>query len=350
MRIDRVDRHPIKKSATVGENPFMKVGVLQFFGWRDRSVPLEDVYHRALERIKIMDQTGYDAVWLAEHHFSSYSICPSVHMMGMHVAGITENIRIGTAVTLAAFYHPLRIAEEIALLDLFSGGRVNWGAGRGFDPVEMAVFGVDPAESSERFREAVEIVTAAWSNERLTWKGKFHDFENVEVLPKPSQRPHPPVWVAASSQGAVDWAGSKGLSILMDPHSAHGEIGRKRAEYQIGLEKAGHETTGREIPMARLMAIAETDEEAAAVAERGALFTSRYVPKQAIASFRSDGRMLEPAEHYMDDVIIHGSPERVVDTLRRLEEEIRLDYLLLSPLSDKTFELFTEKVLPHILD
>jgi alkanesulfonate monooxygenase SsuD/methylene tetrahydromethanopterin reductase-like flavin-dependent oxidoreductase (luciferase family) len=328
----------------------MKVGVLQFFGWRDRSIPLENVYDRALERIKIMDQTGYDAVWLAEHHFSSYSICPSVHLMGMHVAGITKNIRIGTAVTLAAFYHPLRIAEEVALLDVLSGGRVNWGAGRGFDPVEMSVFGIDPEESTARFREAVEIVLASWSSERLTFKGEFHTYDDVEVLPKPRQRPHPPAWVAASSQGAVEWAAGRGLSILMDPHSAHGEIARKRSEYQSGLETAGHHMTGRDIPVARLMAIAATDEEAAAVASRGAQFTGRYVPKQAIAAFRADGKMLEPAEHYMDDVIIHGSPERVVDTLRRLEEEIPLDYLLLSPLSEKTFDLFTEKVLPHVID
>ncbi|HEB89551.1 MAG TPA: LLM class flavin-dependent oxidoreductase, partial [Deltaproteobacteria bacterium] len=109
----------------------MKVGLLQFFGWRDRNVPLEDVYARALERIEVMDETGYDAVWLAEHHFSGYSVCPSVHVMGTHVAARTRRLRIGTAVTLAAFYHPLRIAEEVALLDILSEGRVNWGAGRG---------------------------------------------------------------------------------------------------------------------------------------------------------------------------------------------------------------------------
>jgi alkanesulfonate monooxygenase SsuD/methylene tetrahydromethanopterin reductase-like flavin-dependent oxidoreductase (luciferase family) len=227
---------------------------------------------------------------------------------------------------------------------------VNWGAGRGFDPVEMAVFGVQPEESTERFREAVEIVLKAWTSERLTFKGKFHDYHEVEVLPKPRQQPHPPAWVAASSVGAVEWAAGRGLSILMDPHSAHGEIARKRSVYQRDLEKAGHRMDGRDIPTARLMAIADTDEEAAAVATRGAEFTSRYVPKKAIASFRSDGRMVEPKEHYLDDVIIHGCPERIVETLKRLEEEIPLDYLLLSPLSDRTFELFTEKVLPHVID
>jgi alkanesulfonate monooxygenase SsuD/methylene tetrahydromethanopterin reductase-like flavin-dependent oxidoreductase (luciferase family) len=236
----------------------MKIGVLQFFGWRDRSIPLEDVYARALARIEVMDRTGYDAVWLAEHHFTGYSVCPSVHMMATHIAARTQHLRIGTAVTLAAFYHPLRIAEEIALLDVLTGGRVNWGAGRGFDPSEFAVFGVPVEESTERFREAVEIVLAAWTNERLTFDGRFHRYEDVEVLPKPRQQPHPPTWMAASSPGAVEWD--------------------------------------------------------------------------------------------LNDVVIHGSPERVVDTLRRLEAEMPLDYLLLSPLSEKTFGLFTDRVLPHVSD
>ena len=84
----------------------MKFGVLQFFSWPRRSVPLVQVYERALQRIEVMDQTGYDAVWLAEHHFTDYSVCPSVHMMGVQAAARTKRLRIGTAVSLAALYHP----------------------------------------------------------------------------------------------------------------------------------------------------------------------------------------------------------------------------------------------------
>ena len=138
----------------------MKVGVLQFFSWPERRVELAAVYARALERIEIMDRTGYDAVWLAEHHFSSFSVCPSVHMVGTLAAARTTRLRIGTAVSLAPFYHPLRLAEEVALLDLLSGGRVNWGAGRGFARVEFENFGVPPEESASRFRETVEIAGA----------------------------------------------------------------------------------------------------------------------------------------------------------------------------------------------
>src|SRR6201984_70076 len=145
----------------------MQVGVLQFFGWLDCSQALSSIYDRPLERIAIMDRTGYDAVWLAEHHFSSFSVCPSVHMMGVLAAARTTRLRIGAGVSLAPFYHPLRLAEEGALLAQVSGGRVNWGAGRGFARVEFENFGVPPDESASRFREAVEIVLKAWTAERL---------------------------------------------------------------------------------------------------------------------------------------------------------------------------------------
>ena len=119
-----------------------------------------------------MDQTGYDAVWLAEHHFNTYSVCPSTTLMGMHVAARTKRLRIGTAVTLAAFYHPLRLAEELALLDVLSGGRLNWGAGRGFDATEFRAFGVHAGGERRAHARGVEIVLAAWRDERVNHRGK----------------------------------------------------------------------------------------------------------------------------------------------------------------------------------
>src|SRR5579885_2701777 len=213
----------------------MKIGVLRFFGWPDRSIPLPSVYARAAERFGIMDQAGYDAVWLAEHHFSSFSVCPSVHMMATLAAARTRRMRIGTAVALAPFYHPLRLAEEVALLDVLSGGRVNWGAGRGFARVEFEAFGIPPQESASRFRETVEIVLQAWTHEKLHFAGQNFAFDGVEVLPKPLQKPHPPVWMAASSDEAIDWAAGRGFAILMDPHSTAAEIGRKRRRYRDKL-------------------------------------------------------------------------------------------------------------------
>src|SRR5256884_6210750 len=160
----------------------MKIAVLQFFSWPERRVELGQVYARALQRIEIMDRTGYDAVWLAEHHFSSFSVCPSVHMMGMLAAARTTRLRIGTGVSLAPFYHPLRLAEEVALLDLLSGGRVNWGAGRGFARVEFTAFGVPPEESASRFRQTVEIVLRAWADERLNFTRQHFRFHGLSIF------------------------------------------------------------------------------------------------------------------------------------------------------------------------
>lgn len=318
----------------------MKFAVLQFFSWPGRRVPLNTVYQRALDRIRIMDGGGYDAVWLAEHHFSTYSVCPSVHIMGMHVADITKNLRIGTGVSLAAFYHPLRLAEEVALLDNLSGGRVNWGAGRGFDRTEMSAFGVSGDESYPRFRENVDIVQKAWRDGPLTYEGRFSSFHDIEVLPKPLQDPIP-TWIATSSNDAIEWAATEGHAILMTPHATHGEIQSQYAHYRTALAEHdhGHE---RDIPMARLIAIASTDAAAEAVARNGAQWTV-----DAYAGPRQ-GSKAERVEKYVNDVIIHGSPPKVVDELKRLEEEIPLDYLLASILSHETLVLLTDEVLPRM--
>jgi alkanesulfonate monooxygenase SsuD/methylene tetrahydromethanopterin reductase-like flavin-dependent oxidoreductase (luciferase family) len=329
----------------------MKLGVLQFFSWPERRTDLAEVYARALQRIEIMDQTGYDAVWLAEHHFSSFSVCPSVHMVGTLAAARTTRLRIGTGVSLAPFYHPLRLAEEVALLDVLSGGRVNWGAGRGFARVEFENFGVPPEESTSRFRETVEIVLRAWTEDALHFLGKHFRFDGVEVLPKPTQRPHPPVWMAATSETAIEWAAGRGFSILMDPHAAHRDIGRKRRLYTERLQAAGFSIAGRDLPVARLLALGATAEKAHEVARRGAqwicdsYFGTAHRPV-GVADPNAAGA--DPVTRYLDEVILHGTPDAVLDEILRLRDEIGLDYLLCAPLSHETFVLLTEKILPRL--
>jgi len=342
----------------------VKFGVLQFFSWPGRRVPLATVYQRAFQRMEVMDKTGYDAVWLAEHHFSTYSVCPSVHLMGTHIAAHTKNLRIGTAVSLASFYHPLRLAEEVALLDHLSGGRVNWGAGRGFDPTEHKIFGVEPKESYARFREAVEIVLKAWNEDKVNFHGEFWDFENVEVLPKPLQDPMP-VWLAASSLEALEWAAESGFSILMDPHATHPEIAEKRAFYKNALETAGYSIAGRDIPMARTLAMGATQREAEDVGRRGAEFMfGTYLRKKAniqgVAAGAQKTVQLEaldksvlanadPVARYVQEIAICGTPEKVIADIEEMRETLPLEYLMIAPLSHASFVMFTEKVLPHFV-
>jgi len=333
----------------------VKFGVLQFFSWPERRVALPTVYARALQRIEVMEKTGYDAVWLAEHHFTGYSVCPSVHMMGVHVADRTDRLRIGMAVSLAAFYHPLRLAEEVAFLDVLSGGRVNWGAGRGFDPVEFKIFGVLPEESSERYHEAVEIVRRAWSEERLAWAGRHWNFADVEVLPKPLQRPHPPIWLACGSESSLVWPAERGYSVLLSPHPSFAEIAAQRAHYRRTLEASGHSFAGRDIPIARLIALADSDAAAEEAARAGVQWIAgSYINPTKATGVTPKGHVMhmdatERTERYLRSVVVHGSPARVTAELERLREELPLDYLMIAPLSHASFMLFTEKVLPRFL-
>jgi luciferase family oxidoreductase group 1 len=338
----------------------LKFGVLQFFSWPGRRIPLPNVYERALDRIDVMERSGgYDAVWLAEHHFTTHSVSPSVSVMGAYVAARTQRLRIGTAVSLAPMHHPLRLAEEIAMLDVLSGGRVNWGAGRGNDPKEFQVFDLDREKSYAMFRENIEIVLRAWQDEKLSYQGTFHSFDEVEVLPKPVQRPCPPVWVAASSLEAVDWAASAGHSILMDPHASHDDIGVKYDRYLRHLAEAGHPVDNRVIPMARFIAVAPTDEKAREIATAGAQWTvasmrdparRSYSNKIRLTSSEEKGRdQRSPEERYVQDSIIHGSPGRVAEKIQELTETIGLHYLLCAPLSHGSFLSLTEEVIPKLV-
>lgn len=322
----------------------MKFGILQFFSWPQRRQVLASVYERVLQRIDIMEQAGYDAVWLTEHHFSDYSVCPSIPVMGAYAAARTKRLRIGTGVTLAAFYHPLRLAEELALLDILSGGRLNWGAGRGFDQREFRAFGIPMAESQARFYEAVDIVMRAWCESRLTYQGKYFSFDAVEVLPKPCQQPHPPVWIACGSEDSLRFAASAGHSVLLGPHSTFAEMGRDRDFYRTQLEADGFSMSGRDIPMARLIAIAATDQEAEQVASEGVKWLIRtYVDPRRFAATG------DPVERYLRSVVIHGTVERVADEVARLRAEIGMEYMIAAPLSHQSFISFTDSVLPRFL-
>ncbi len=191
----------------------------------------------------------------------------------------------------------------------------------------------------------------AWTDERLSFAGTHFNFHDIEVLPKPLQRPHPPVWMAATSEPALDWAAGRGFSILMDPHASARDIGRKRRYYAERLNAAGFSMDGRELPVARLVALADTTAKAAEVARRGAQW---IVDSYFGATHRPVGVVdpaapgADPVQRYLDEVILHGTPEAVLDQILRLREEIGLDYLLCAPLSHQTFTMLTEQILPRL--
>ena len=333
----------------------MKVGLLQFFSWTGR-VPVSTVYERAMDRVAMMEDSEFDCIWLAEHHFTTYSVCPSVTMMGTHIAGKTRRLRIGTAVTLNAYYHPLRLAEELSMLDVFSEGRLNWGSGRGFDPTEFKLFGVTRDDVYDRFKETAEIVQKAWKSERFSHHGTYYDYDDVLVLPRPYQDPHPPVYLAATSPDSIRKAGAEGYTIMLDPHSTHGEIQYKRQLYQQVMEEHGHVVGDRDLPIVRYVAIADTHDEAVEVARHSSTWTvSAYAnpnkggpTRQQIPGHERDLDE-DPVERYVREIAVAGTAAEVVDKLKELESEIPMNYLMLAPMSQDSFVRFTRDVLPKLV-
>jgi alkanesulfonate monooxygenase SsuD/methylene tetrahydromethanopterin reductase-like flavin-dependent oxidoreductase (luciferase family) len=159
--------------------------------------------------------------------------------------------------------------------------------------------------------------------------------------------------MAASSTPAIDWAASQGHSILMDPHSSRNDLIGKRRRYAAKLAAAGYTDAGRTIPMSRLVAVEDTDEKARAVAKRVAEWTiASYVGPQHTGNVRQspprDFGGKDPVEFYLDDVMIHGSAERVVDQILSFGADIGMTYLMAAPMSGRSFRLLTDKVLPRI--
>jgi alkanesulfonate monooxygenase SsuD/methylene tetrahydromethanopterin reductase-like flavin-dependent oxidoreductase (luciferase family) len=191
----------------------------------------EEVIRNALEQCRLADELGYDSVWLGEHHFSPYGTMADTMLFGAAVAQITKRVAIGTAVAVPTFTHPVRVAEQIAMLDVMSGGRFRIGLGRGYQSREFNGYGVPQNESKVRFREATEIIDGLLSHEQFSYEGQFWSFENLTVAPRPLQQPRPPIYVAGSATpSSTEWLVAKNYRCLtgnpysLDPGSSD-EIG-----------------------------------------------------------------------------------------------------------------------------
>jgi alkanesulfonate monooxygenase SsuD/methylene tetrahydromethanopterin reductase-like flavin-dependent oxidoreductase (luciferase family) len=171
-------------------------------------------YAEMLDLITFGEALGFDVAWLAEIHFGgAFSLLAAPLMVVPVIAQRTQRMRIGTAVTLLPLQHPLSLAEQAATADLLSGGRLEFGVGRGSIPTQFHGFGVPVAENRARFDEALEIIRLAWTTERFSYAGQFYQVENVAVVPKPLQQPHPPVRVAVHTADSFAHLGDLGLPI-----------------------------------------------------------------------------------------------------------------------------------------
>ncbi len=183
--------------------------------WHPRSE--HEVYHNALEQTELADRLGFDQVWAVEHHFlEEYSHCSAPEVFLAAAAARTSRIRLGHGVmmVLPPFNHPARCAERAAALDIISNGRLEFGSGRSATWTELGGFRCDPDLTKEMWDEAVRAIPKMWTQERFSWRGKHFSMPQRSVIPKPVQKPHPPLWVAVSSPETAIQAAERGIGCL----------------------------------------------------------------------------------------------------------------------------------------
>ena len=195
----------------------MQFGVFYQIPCAERQTPAAR-YADVIAQVQLADQLGYHTAWLAELHFARrFSVMPAPLLMASALSQTTRRIRLGAAVSLLPLHHPLRIAEEIATLDVLSGGRAVFGIGRGSNPNHYRGYGIPIEERSDRFVEGIDLALRAWQEEPLNYTGQFYHAENVRLEPKPLQRPHPPVYIASNGADTFPLVGRLGHNILVTP-------------------------------------------------------------------------------------------------------------------------------------
>ena len=266
---------------------FPETGALDFClfhlpTWRSAyPVSLNRFYEELIASVKLADDLGWRCYRTTEHHFHYYGgAVPNPALYLTALARETRQIRLGTAVSLLPLRHPLQVAEDLASLDQFSGGRAEIGISRGFVPHEFAAFGVTREDSAERMYEGLEVIEKFWAGAPFAHSGRFWSFDRVEPWPAPVQ-PHPSVWVAASNdRNSFEAAGRRGYNLMMNQYPMSLEsLARKMAWYRDALTGAGHPDVGarnggigfsggpggRKAMVALLTVIADTEEEAVAI-------------------------------------------------------------------------------------
>lgn len=233
----------------------------------DSGVPLAEHFENRLRLIEAYDQNGFESYHLAEHHGTPLGFAPSPAVFLAAVAQRSRNLRFGPLVFLLPLYHPLRLIEEICMLDQMSGGRLELGVGRGVSPIEQGLFGIDASEGMARYQEALDIVLQGLSSEELTYRGKFYSLDRVPMVMKPAQRPHPPLWYGTSNPDTAVWAAAHDVNVigLLPAPRLRAITDRYRAEWRrLGKTEWALPKLGA----ARHIVIAENESEARAEARQ----------------------------------------------------------------------------------
>lgn len=344
----------------------MKFGLLTHLPWPEGTDACQ-VMENNIEEIQHGEQVGFYSAWLAEHHFSRYGLGASSLVVASAIAARTKSIRLGTAVLVPPLHNPLRLAEDTATLDVISNGRLDVGFGRGAARYEFVPYNVDPADTQERFQESINIIQKLWTEDDYSVDGDYYQVTTANLVPKPVQQPHPPVYIAATRTPAtLEYAVSKGtptmIGLTLDTAPALDLCKR----YEAMSKEAGFNVTMGEIPFFRFVYVAETEEQVSEDIDtamnwvidmlqwRGTLSEGSEIT-QKLDDFRKSRTEQPPTIDYIrENRGVIGTPEQCVAKIKELQAQ-GIEYFGCNFAFGgmdhgkvmKSMELFAKEVMPH---
>src|SRR5467141_153289 len=313
---------------------------------------------------------GYHSVWVAEHHFNDYGLCPAPQVLAAFLAARTRTLRLGMGVSLLPLHHPVDLAEQLAVLDVVSGGRLDVGIGRGGTLQDYQTFQSDRDDSRARVEEGVALMRRSWSGAPFDFPGRFHTAEQLHVRPQPVQRPHPPLFIASNSEDSVLSAARLGLPTLSSFFVPVPELQRRRQLYRDAARAAGRsdaeiDELERRSGGMRVVHVAPDREEALRATEppfmsyqrKMAVLRSDAAGGNVPNSFdRSLLRLRTFHEYLADGWALIGAPGEVTDGLQQYLDATGYQRVLLlmalpgieTPLALRSMRLFAEEVAPKL--
>jgi alkanesulfonate monooxygenase SsuD/methylene tetrahydromethanopterin reductase-like flavin-dependent oxidoreductase (luciferase family) len=327
-------------------------------------------YRDTIEQAVHAEELGFESIWPVEQHFiTDLSILPAPLLLLAAISERTKSLRLGIAIVLLPLAHPLRVAEEIGTLDVLSNGRVEFGIGRGALPAHFSGFGVPQSESRDRFLEGLEIILAAWANDRVSFRGHFFQIENLQVVPKPVQQPHPPIRVASNSIDTFELMGRLGYPIFAASQvNPYHRIKEFLAVYHDARAAAGHpNSNGDDFTLLTPLYVAPTEAEIRQDMEPSVrhllqtaslLLASAPVPEKAAAHLQEVAQRARRLtyDRMSETMAIFDTPDRCVERLSKLREEFKMGRTIcwfnpggLVPHTRvmASMDLFASKVMPH---
>ena len=319
-------------------------------------IPLRDYYRERLKLVELYDSLGFYSYHIAEHHATPLGMAPSPSVFLAAVAERTKRLRFGPMVYALPLYHPLRLVEEICMLDQMSGGRLDIGFGRGASPIELEIFGQDPAKAEAVYREGLELIIKGLTERTLTFRGETFQLDNVPIVIEPLQKPYPPIWYGLHVPESAERAARRGLhTINLDPTKDAKIVS---ARYREVWRECNGDAPLPKLGIGRFIVVAETNDAALKLARRAypiwhASFT--YL-------FRLHGRSMRLARPDDFDTLVEvgqgiaGTPATVTAWLHDQVEQIGANYIVGQfAFGDMTLDecrrsitLFADEVMPAL--